>query len=59
MEKIRLNNDVNRPNADRRPILIDFPPRQQGIAAALRRAFAATAMPPSASEFERLLAKIH
>jgi len=59
MEKIRLNKDVTRIEAGRRPIVIDFPPRQQGIAAALRRAFAATALPPSECEFERLLAKIH
>ncbi len=56
---MRLDNDMNRTGGDRRPILIDFPPRQQGIAAALRRAFAAIDVLRPGCEFERLLTKIN
>lgn len=59
MEKMRYHRGMDRADNDRFPILVDFPPRQQGIAAALRYAFAATHAAPAECGFERLLAKIH
>ena len=59
MEKMRFNNDLTHSDSDHRLILVDFPPRQQGIAAALRRAFAAAHAQPTDGEFDRLLAKLH
>jgi hypothetical protein len=44
---------------DRRVIRVDVPPAHAGIAAALRRAFAAAASEPSDRDFAELLRKLN
>jgi hypothetical protein len=44
---------------DRRVIRVDIPPAHAGIAAALRRAFAAAASEPSDRDFVELLRKLN
>jgi hypothetical protein len=44
---------------DRRVIRVDIPPAHAGIAAALRRAFAAAASEPSDRDFAELLRKLN
>ena len=49
----------DRADLDRRIIQVDCSPTQQGIAAALRRAFTALETKTCDEEFEGLLAQIH
>jgi hypothetical protein len=53
-----LPNDERR-SPDRRPIRVDHLPDQAGLAAMLRRAFAAGDQRDSDSEFADLLARLH
>jgi hypothetical protein len=43
----------------RTAIRIDFPPRQAGIAAALRRAFSGAQDAPRVEEFDELLSRLN
>lgn len=59
MNQFRLPNAETDMTGDRQPIRLDYPPRQEGIAAALRRAFMTADVPRCDDDFEALLAKLN